>query len=104
MSDRDDGRLAGNGVRHEWGGRLDVEEPLTNRSKIEEDWQNGSTGDAGSVTREDYWERITLLLEKIIPTAKGNDVRMASHPSNPRGLPFGYGYINAPIQAVNSEP
>jgi D-mannonate dehydratase len=40
------------------------------------------------------------LLEKIIPTAKGNDVRMASHPSNPPGLPFGYGYINAPIQAV----
>jgi mannonate dehydratase len=47
-------------------------------------------GDAGRVTHEDYWERITYFLEKIIPAAKENDVRMACHPSDPPGLPFGY--------------
>ena len=44
----------GNGRSHERGGRLDVEEPLTNRFKLEDDWQNVPTGDAGRVTREDY--------------------------------------------------
>jgi D-mannonate dehydratase len=59
------------------------------------------TATKGSVP---FVDMSNALLEKIIPTAKGSDVRMASHPSNPPGLPFGYGYINAPIQAVNSEP
>jgi mannonate dehydratase len=47
-------------------------------------------GDVGRVTHEDYWERITYFLEKIIPAAKENDVRMACHPYDPPGLPFGY--------------
>ena len=61
-------------------------------------------GDEGRVTHEEYWERITYFLEKIVPAAKEKDVKLACHPSDPPGLPFGYGYINAPIQAVNSEP
>jgi len=58
--------------------------------KLESDWQCVPTGDAGRVTHEDYWERITFFLEKIIPAAKENDVRMACHPADPPGLPFGY--------------
>lgn len=100
MSDRDDGRLAG-----KW------EEPRAGRTAgrggtaYEDGRRLAECADRGrrQVTHEDYWERITFFLEKIIHTAKGNDVRMASHPSNPPGRPFGYGYINALIQAVNSE-
>jgi len=58
--------------------------------KLENDWKSLSTGDAGRVTHQDYWERITYFLEKTIPAAKENDVRMACHPYDPPGLPFGY--------------
>ncbi len=37
-----------------------------------------------------YWERITYFLENIIPVAREYDVRMACHPYDPPGLPFGY--------------
>jgi len=49
--------------------------------KLENDWKSVPMGDAGRVTHEDYWERITYFVEKIIPAAKENDVRMACHPS-----------------------
>jgi mannonate dehydratase len=42
------------------------------------------------VTHEDYWERITHFLERVIPVATQQDVRMAAHPYDPPGLPFGY--------------
>jgi mannonate dehydratase len=42
------------------------------------------------VAHQDYWERITYFLESIIPAAEANDVRMACHPYDPPGLPFGY--------------
>ncbi len=58
--------------------------------KLENDWKSVPMGDAGRVTHEEYWERITYFLEKIIPAARENDVRMACHPSDPPGLPFGY--------------
>jgi mannonate dehydratase len=58
--------------------------------KLEDDWKSVPMGDEGRVTHEDYWERINYFLEKIIPAAKENDVRMACHPSDPPGLPFGY--------------
>ncbi len=58
--------------------------------KLEDDWRSLPTGDSGRVTQQDYWERITYFLEKIIPVAKENDVRMACHPSDPPGLPVGY--------------
>ena len=57
---------------------------------LEDDWKNVPMGDEGRVTHEDYWERITYFLEKVIPAAKENDVRMACHPADPPGLPFGY--------------
>ena len=57
--------------------------------KLEDDWKSIPMGDEGRVTHEDYWERITYFLEKIIPAAIEHDVRMACHPADPPGLPLG---------------
>ncbi len=47
-------------------------------------------GESGRVSSEDYWERISYFLEKVIPVAKQHGVKMACHPYDPPGLPFGY--------------
>jgi mannonate dehydratase len=57
---------------------------------MEDDWKAVPTTAAGRVTADDYWERIAYFLEKIIPIAKENDLRMACHPYDPPGLPSGY--------------
>jgi mannonate dehydratase len=58
--------------------------------KLEDNWKELPVGEAGKVSSEEYWERITYFLEKVIPVAKQHDVRMACHPYDPPGLPFGY--------------
>jgi len=58
--------------------------------RLEPDWKSLPVGDAGRVPAEDYWERITNFLQKVIPAAKETGVRMACHPYDPPGLPFGY--------------
>lgn len=58
--------------------------------KLEEDWRSLPVGDAGRVTSEEYWERITQFLQRVIPVAREHDVRMACHPYDPPGLPLGY--------------
>ena len=58
--------------------------------KLEENWRELPAGKAGTVSAEEYWERIAYFLEKVIPAAKHYDVRMACHPYDPPGLPFGY--------------
>ena len=58
--------------------------------KLEDDWKSLPSGRVGRVTAEDYWERITYFLQRIIPVARENDVLMACHPSDPPGLPAGY--------------
>ncbi len=58
--------------------------------KLESNWKELATGKAGEVSHEDYWERIGYFLEKVIPVAKQHDVKMACHPYDPPGLPFGY--------------
>ena len=58
--------------------------------QLEEDWKDLPVGKSGRVSSEDYWERITYFLEKVIPVARQHDVRMACHPYDPPGLPFGY--------------
>ena len=58
--------------------------------KLEDNWQDLPATASGKVTSEDYWERITYFLEKAIPVAAESDVRMACHPCDPPGLPFGY--------------
>lgn len=58
--------------------------------KLEENWKDLPVGKSGRVDSEDYWERITHFLEKVIPAAKQYDVRLACHPYDPPGLPHGY--------------
>jgi mannonate dehydratase len=58
--------------------------------KLEPDWKNLPVGRAGVVSQADYWERITYFLQGVIPVCKQYDVRMAAHPYDPPGLPFGY--------------
>jgi len=58
--------------------------------KLEDNWRDLPTGKSGKVSSEEYWERIGHFLEKVIPVAKQHDVRMACHPYDPPGLPFGY--------------
>jgi mannonate dehydratase len=58
--------------------------------KLEEDWKNLPVGKSGRVSSDDYWERIAYFLEKVIPVANECDVKMACHPYDPPGLPFGY--------------
>lgn len=58
--------------------------------QLEKDWSQLPVGNSGKVSSEDYWERITHFLQRIIPVARQHDVRMACHPYDPPGLPFGY--------------
>ncbi|HWD98693.1 MAG TPA: mannonate dehydratase, partial [Bryobacteraceae bacterium] len=58
--------------------------------KLEDNWQSLPVGAAGKVSSDDYWERITYFLHHVIPVCKQYDVKMAAHPYDPPGLPFGY--------------
>ena len=58
--------------------------------KLEDDWQSLPAGKSGRVSSDEYWERITAFLQKVIPVARQHDVKMACHPYDPPGLPFGY--------------
>ncbi|MFN7939410.1 MAG: mannonate dehydratase [Bryobacteraceae bacterium] len=57
---------------------------------LEKDWKALEQTKSGRVTHEDYWERITHFLKSLVPVAKQHDVRLACHPYDPPGLPFGY--------------
>jgi mannonate dehydratase len=58
--------------------------------KLEESWRDLPVGRAGRVSSDDYWERIAYFLQAVIPVCKQYDVKMAAHPYDPPGLPFGY--------------
>jgi mannonate dehydratase len=58
--------------------------------KLEDNWKELPVGKSGRVSSDEYWERISHFLEKVIPVAKQHDVKMACHPYDPPGLPFGY--------------
>jgi mannonate dehydratase len=58
--------------------------------KLEQNWKELPAGKSGRVTSDDYWERITNFLRNVIPVARESDVKMACHPYDPPGLPFGY--------------
>src|SRR5258707_15148574 len=45
---------------------------------------------AGKVDAGMFWERITYFLERIIPVAAENKIRMACHPQDPGVPPEGY--------------
>jgi len=58
--------------------------------KLEDNWKGLPLGKAGRVSSEEYWERISNFLHKVIPVCKQYGVKMAAHPYDPPGLPFGY--------------
>ena len=58
--------------------------------KLEDNWKDLPVGEAGKVSSDDYWERISYFLHKVIPVCKQYNVKMAAHPYDPPGLPFGY--------------
>ena len=58
--------------------------------KLEENWKDLPVGEAGRVSSADYWERIAYFLHRVIPVCQQYDVKMAAHPYDPPGLPFGY--------------
>jgi hypothetical protein len=56
--------------------------------KLEDNWRELPVGKAGRVSSDEYWERITYFLQKVIPVCKQYDVRMAAHPWDPPGLRY----------------
>jgi mannonate dehydratase len=48
--------------------------------------------EAGPVNADQYWERITYFLKRVIPVAEEHKVRMACHPHDP-GMPRDKGYL-----------
>jgi mannonate dehydratase len=61
--------------------------------KLEENWKDLPPGIAGDISSEEYWERITHFLQKVIPVCKEYNVKMANHPYDPPGLPLGYEHV-----------
>src|SRR5262245_2197996 len=55
---------------------------------------------AGQVKADDYWERITYFLERIVPVAEQHKVRIACHPQDP-SLPDGYQGVDAVLGTVD---
>jgi len=53
--------------------------------------QDPALTEAGPVSDEVYWERITYFLKRVIPVAEEYKVRMACHPHDP-GMPHDTGY------------
>ncbi len=58
--------------------------------KLENDWRKLPDGIAGQVSYNEYWERITVFLQRVIPVCAEYKVAMANHPYDPPGLPLGY--------------
>jgi mannonate dehydratase len=56
---------------------------------------------AGHVDADAFWERITYFLDKIIPVANENKVRMACHPHDPGVPPEGYQGVNRVLGTVD---
>jgi mannonate dehydratase len=56
---------------------------------------------AGRVTADAAWERITYFLDRIIPVAAENKVRMACHPHDPGVPPEGYQCVTRVLGTVD---
>jgi mannonate dehydratase len=58
--------------------------------RLPADWRKLPVGAAGVVSADDYWERITHFLQKVVPVCEQVHVPLAVHPYDPPGLPAGY--------------
>ncbi|MDX1981873.1 MAG: mannonate dehydratase [Bryobacteraceae bacterium] len=56
---------------------------------------------AGKVNADQYWERITYFLDRVIPVANEFKIRMACHPHDPGVPPQGYQGIDAVLGTVD---
>jgi mannonate dehydratase len=54
---------------------------------------------AGRVPADEYWERITYFLDRVVPVAEQHRVRLACHPQDP-GLPPGFQGVDAVLSSV----
>ncbi len=55
---------------------------------------------AGKVTADDYWERVTYFLKRVIPVAEASKVRLACHPNDPSMQRRVYRGIECPLGTV----
>jgi mannonate dehydratase len=51
--------------------------------------QNAAPGLAGTLSEDENWERIDYFLERVVPVAASNSIRLACHPHDPY-TPPGY--------------
>jgi len=58
------------------------------------EWTDHSLTEAGPISDDLAWERITYFLSKVIPVANEYKVRMACHPHDP-GMPADKGFRGA---------
>jgi mannonate dehydratase len=56
---------------------------------------------AGKVDADAFWERITYFLDRVIPVAAENKIRMACHPHDPGVPPEGYQGVNRVLGTVD---
>jgi mannonate dehydratase len=56
---------------------------------------------AGVVDAARFWERITYFLDRVIPVANENKIRMACHPHDPGMPPEGYQGVNRVLGTVD---
>jgi mannonate dehydratase len=56
---------------------------------------------AGHVSADAFWERITYFLDRIIPVANENKIRMACHPQDPGVPPEGYQGVNRVLGTID---
>lgn len=56
---------------------------------------------AGHVDADAFWERITYFLDRVIPVANENKIRMACHPHDPGVPPEGYQGVDRVLGTVD---
>ncbi len=56
---------------------------------------------AGVVNADAFWERITYFLDRVIPVANENKIRMACHPQDPGVPPDGHQGINRVLGTID---
>jgi mannonate dehydratase len=56
---------------------------------------------AGVVNADQFWERITYFLDRVIPVANEYKIRMACHPQDPGVPPEGYQGVNRVLGTVD---
>jgi mannonate dehydratase len=61
--------------------------------------KSGEMTRAGRVSADDYWERITYFLDRVVPVAEEHKIRLACHPQDP-GVPPGFQGVDAVLGTV----